>query len=246
MKKRKKFSIEFNFFLLVCLMMVNLLQGTSVSEKICKCAICGHESKHWQLESSNGSDDRDLDSRPEGMVRDTIIYDVRRCPQCGYCAEDIIIADDIAKNAVKTAAYKQQLNNKKYPELANSFLCKAMIEKEQGCFSDAAWTTVCAAWACDDKSKDQETAITCRKAATELIRLAEEADQLFIEDKITNLLVQIDLLRRSRQFGFVFQLIEKNKDRIVEASIDPIINFQKKLCINEDIHCYKFSDVLGE
>jgi hypothetical protein len=240
MKMRKKLTPI--LFMLTFFVMASLLPATNVIEKIFKCAICGHESKQWQLMSTNGSDDNDLDSRPLGMVRDTIIYDVRRCPRCGYCAEDISVADDVAKNIVKTAIYKRQLHNKNYPELANSFLCMALIEKEQGCFSDAASTTINAAWACDDKSKEPEAAITCRKAAIGLIRMAEKAGQPFIEDEITNILVQVDLLRRSRQFGFALELMESKKEQLKDVGAEPIINFQKKLCMDGDIGCYKFSD----
>ena len=84
------------------------------------------------------------------MERSTIHCRVQRCPNCGYCNYDLEESVQGAESVIGSHEYKSQLNNSDFPELACSFLSKALIEEASGNFVSAAWSLIHAAWVCDD------------------------------------------------------------------------------------------------
>jgi hypothetical protein len=79
------------------------------------------------------------------MKRSTIFAWVQRCPGCDYCAADIGEAPSQAAHIVDSPEYRRQLSDSTYPELANSFLCKVLINESSGDYSAAAWALIHAA-----------------------------------------------------------------------------------------------------
>lgn len=142
---------------------------TTICKKSSRCAVCQYESEYTEIVSTNtffGSPD--LDTRPPEMKRSTIFTWVRRCHYCGYCASDIKKAPAHASMTVKSPEYRQQLLDPTFPELANSFLCKGLIDASSENYAVSAWALIYAAWACDD-AEALEPATVCRCRAIEMI-----------------------------------------------------------------------------
>ena len=127
------------------------------------CAVCGVVSEQTGVLSTSTFGAPDLDGRPAEMKRSTIGWWVHRCPGCGYCAPSIDEAPADAADLVRSAPYRQQLDDPLTPELARMFLCSAMIVETSGGPVARGLVTplICAAWACDDAGA-VDVAVRCR------------------------------------------------------------------------------------
>lgn len=117
-----------------------------------RCAVCGAQHEYTSIGSTNAFGSPDLDTRPPEMQRSTIFAWVQRCPKCGFCASNISKASDQAISVIRSEAYHEQLSDPSMPELANSFLCKSIIDETAGDYGSAAWSLIHAAWVCDDEA----------------------------------------------------------------------------------------------
>ena len=93
-----------------------------------RCALCGTGTKVPRIISTSAFGPSDLDTRPPEPHRASMFARVQRCSKCGYCASEIQRAVSQAAKVVHDARYIKQLNDASYPEIANSFLCKALID----------------------------------------------------------------------------------------------------------------------
>lgn len=123
---------------------------TTLYKEKARCAVCGTETEYTCIGSTNAFGSPDLDTRPPERHRSTIFAWVQRCPECGYCGSDVSQAPSQAASVVSSPEYTRQLSDSTYPELANKFLCKALIDERSGDYAAAAWALIHAAWACDD------------------------------------------------------------------------------------------------
>ena len=161
------------------------------------CAVCGTLSRHESVDTSSCTyGPRDLDTRPPVPLRTALPTLVRRCPQCGYCATNLMEAGAQVKPVIESEAYRAQLNDEYTPELANRFLCAALIADDRGQRPYAGWSRVHAAWACDDQG-DDTSARRCREAAVATFREAREAGIEFIPGGEGEHLLLGELLRRA-------------------------------------------------
>jgi hypothetical protein len=179
------------------------------------------------------------------MRRSTIFAWVQRCPDCGYCASDISKAPPHAASLVRCSEYSQQLNDPTYPELANNFLCRALIDEGSGDYTAAAWALIHAAWACDDAGMPG-SAKTCRSNAADMINKALENGQQIAKQNGAGTAIQADLLRRAGRFNEARQLIAEHRPAITEEIISKILSFQETLITGGDETCHTISDALGE
>jgi len=118
---------------------------TTHYEKKVRCSECGAENEYTCIGSTNVFGSPDLDTRPPEMQRSTTFAPIQRCPECGYCASEVSTTHPEARAVVGGKEYRDQLNDPTYPELANSFLCKAMVDRESKDFSAATWAFIHAA-----------------------------------------------------------------------------------------------------
>src|SRR4051794_14995014 len=100
---------------------------TTIGHRNIACAVCGTEAVVPFVNSTNTMGPPDLDLRPAEMMRSTIWTHVQRCASCGYCAADISSAHDNCGDVIASVTYRDQLANEAFPELANSFLCAAIV-----------------------------------------------------------------------------------------------------------------------
>jgi tetratricopeptide (TPR) repeat protein len=207
------------------------------------CSICGVESEHCIIGSTNSMGFPDLDLRPAEMQRSTMHYWIQRCPECGYCSPDISECDDMTKEIVNSDSYKLQLTDEDFPELANSFLCYSMLLEAKDDFAEASYHYLNAAWVCDDSA--QKLSLGCRQKALENMKKALEAEITMYDDDATALLVETDLLRRIGKFEEALQFIEENKNKIKDKMLKKILAFEKALIINNDKKCHSASEIEG-
>ena len=118
-----------------------------------KCSVCGKESEHRVLMSSNTfGGGPDLDTRPAEMMRSTMCYWVQECPHCGYISEDISDETSVGKEYLDSEEYIK-CNNLKLPtDLANKFYKYYLLNIKDENPKDAFLAALHTAWICDDKS----------------------------------------------------------------------------------------------
>lgn len=218
---------------------------TTFYEKKVLCSVCGGQNVFIGVRSTNAFGSADLDTRPPKSQRYTISTWVQRCPNCGYCASDVSVTRLGAQVVVSGKEYSDQMNDPTYPELANSFLCKAIVDRELKDFAAAAWALIHAAWACDDDHHpDQATA--CRQKAADMLKIAEEHGQQVADQDGDSTAILVDLLRRSGQIEQASKVIAARRSRITQDTIARILDFQSALLDKNDLYCHTIAEALGE
>lgn len=197
------------------------------------CAVCGEACRFTIPEAAGSVGSRDLDTRPAEPLRSTIYAWVKRCPSCGYCAPDPGKAPDGAAEIVKLPRYRWQLDARKFPGIANSFLCWSIIQEDLGLFAPAAWASLHAAWVCDDEETDVPARI-CRKRAADLLRRAwEKGERLTVQEGADEALL-VDLLRRSGRFREARAVLAEALEKRPEPVIADILRLQARLIAASD------------
>jgi hypothetical protein len=171
---------------------------TTYYKEIKQCSVCGAENEYTGIGSTGAFGPQDLDTRPPERKRSTIIAWVQRCPDCGYCAADVSeTCCPEAREIVNSREYKERLNDPTCPELANSLLCKAIIDRKSRALAAATLSFMWAAWSCDD-SGHFDQARECRQKAAEMLVIAEDDGQQVFKREGANTAILVDLLRRTR------------------------------------------------
>lgn len=142
--------------------------------------------------STSESGPPDLDLRPAPMRRYSMQTWVVRCPGCGYCARSIEQAPEGVRAVVDSETYRAQLEATDAPELANSFLCQALLDEAQGRTVSAVWAAVRAAWVCDD-AELEDAATTCRRRARALLAAMRRAGHTLRREPEVVLVAKLDL-----------------------------------------------------
>lgn len=218
---------------------------TTIYKEKTRCGSCGSESEYTGIGSTSTFGSADLDTRPPEFKRSTIVFLVQRCPECGFCASDVSKFSLDSKAVINSADYKNQLNDPMHPELANSFLCKAIIDRNAGNYAAATWALIYAAWACDDFGNPSEAA-ACRKKAADMIAPAEKHGQQISDQDGAVTAILVDLLRRSGQLEQAGKVIEARRAGIEQDIIVRILDFQTALIEKGDVSCYSIAEALNE
>lgn len=218
---------------------------TTLYKEMTNCCLCGVGKAFSCVKSTNELGFPDLDTRPPEMYRSTIFTWVQRCPDCGYCATDISEAPAQAEAVIYSSEYIQQLKDETYPDLANNFLCKSLIDKASGDYAAAAWSVIYAAWACDD-AKKAKAARKCRVKAADLITKATSAGQPVSEQDGAATAIQVDLLRRAGKIAEARELLSKYRGSISDDTFSKILDFQDDLLSKGDVACHTIEEAIGE
>ena len=218
---------------------------TTLCKEKARCSICGSESEYTEINSTNAFGSADLDSRPPERKRSTIFAWVQRCPECGYCASDVSRSRPGSEAVVNGTGYKNQLNDPAYPELANSFLCRAIIDRDDGDYAAATLALTFAAWVCDDFDSHAQ-AVACRQKAADMLVLAEEHGQRVSNEDGTGTALLVDLLRRSGQIEQARKVIAKGRASIPDDFTTRILDYQSALLDKNDVSCHTVAEALGE
>ncbi len=176
-----------------------------------RCGNCGAETRLPFLLHAEEREPPDLDTRPGEQLRSSIGLWVARCPFCGYCAGDISTIHEQATAVVDSPAYHQQLQDARFPEKANDFICHALILERVGQYADAGWTMLHAAWVCDDHGSP-ESANICRKGALNAWTVGKKQGQSFHESHASEFLIVSDLHRRMGEFEHALIACNEGQD----------------------------------
>lgn len=167
--------------------------------RLLPCGNCGSESRFPVLIHADEQEPPDLDTRPGEPLRSSIHFWMKRCPFCGYCADDLTSIHESAGPVVDSAAYQGQLNDSRFPEKANEFICHALLLERLGQYADAGWTCMHAAWVCDDGAFS-EAAGLCRRMALRAWNVGKTHGQAFHDSHASEFLIVADLHRRLGEF----------------------------------------------
>ncbi len=206
------------------------------------CSACGALSEQTELVSTNAFGSPDLDLRPPEMQRSTMPYWVQTCSQCGFCASDIGKTMQGSRDLIAQPAYRDQLRNPDFPELANRFLCWAMIAEAEGAWADAAHASLHAAWACDD-AQLAEVANTCRLQAIDRIRAAWDKGAKVVDGGEAEPVLLVDLLRRTGQFPEAGDTVHRVLRDVQDPWISKVFEFELSLIKAEDAAVHRLDEV---
>ena len=213
---------------------------TTIYETIIRCGNCGSENFYQKIASMNIRGPADLDLQPPGLNRSTM---VQRCPGCGFCAYDVSKFPFDSAAVLNSMEYKNQLNDPTCPKLVNSFLCKAIINRNARNYAKATRALINAAWACDDLGYPSQ-AVACRKKAVVMIALAEKyGQQISNQDGVVTAIL-VDLMRRSGQLEQAKKVIEARRAGIQQDIIIHILDYQTFLIEKGDISCHSIPTVV--
>jgi hypothetical protein len=233
------------------------------------CAVCGVESEHSVIGSTNSFGPPDLDMRPAPMARWNLSEEIQCCPQCGYCARDISEATKTANEVVSTNAYQAQLEEDSLCETSRYYLCWASILAAEGELASAGWAALGAAWAADDiddmKARaeerssnseteagkilehiaplDPEAACRCRRLAIGYWQEARERGGAIADDRPTESALLADLYRRVGDFETAQAAARAGIDARAEGVVFDILNFQLGLIDAEDRGCHTLGEI---
>lgn len=164
-----------------------------------RCGVCGTDTQQYVLPDVHSSSPPDFDTRPAEPERSLLIYSVSRCHHCGYCANDLEAVHPGVADVIAEERYQSILNNPEYPDAARSFLCFSLLLERLHEWADAGWSTLHAAWVCDDAGAEAE-ATWCRQLALARWKRAKELGSSFSDDLATEFALATDLYRRSGDF----------------------------------------------
>jgi len=219
---------------------------TTVYREMVLCSLCEEKTEYTLISSTNTFGGLpDLDSRPPERKRSTIFAWVQRCPECGYCASNISTPNPEAQSVILCQEYKDQLNDPAYPELAASFLCKAILDRESEDFAAATGSLIHAAWVCDDSGNTDE-AQACRLKAADMLLFAESHGQQVSTQNGATCAVLVDLLRRSGRVDQARKEITARRGGITEEIIIEIMDYQEQLIERNDVSCHTLGDAREE
>jgi hypothetical protein len=219
------------------------LFATTMGEVEKTCAVCGAKDKYTVLMSSNSMGSKDLDMRPPEMMRSTISLWVEKCSACGYCAADINKLLNNAKETISDSAYKAQLSNANFPELANKFLCRMLIEDKAGEHRAAIYSAICAGWASDD-AKMASAALAARELSIRRILDLNAKTERYSAQKGADELLISDMYRRNGQFEKAGQIIEKGLSLELEDVVKTILKFELELVGKKDTTVHLISEAI--
>jgi hypothetical protein len=137
------------------------------------------------------------------------------------------------------------LKNAEFPELANFFICKSMIDEHGGKFVSATWALIHAAWACDD-AKSTAQAVSCRKRAVTMLRKAEASGQEVAQQLGVSTAILVDLLRRAAALDEAARVVDQAGGAFSEEVLAQMLNYQKELIEAGDLDCHTIAEALGD
>ncbi len=205
------------------------------------CAVCCTESRHWLLASTNAFGPPDLDFRPPPSQRLTMEFWLEECPECGYCVGDLSLHTGIDREFLRSDPYRAQRQHPGYPDLANAFLCRSMIEEAVQALAEAARSSLHAAWVCDDHGHDG-AATRCRRRALRLWVAGLNRGQRLSDEDGVDVAIAADLCRRVGDHHCVTRLLADNNDRAADDTVRTALRYQGLLAARGDTACHTIED----
>ena len=206
---------------------------TNIIPKTTICSICGTSNEVYEVSSTVQFGSPDLDTRPGEMERSTLGYSIFCCIKCAFCSGDLSESDRVSEDYLKSAEYVARLNDPDFPELANQFLCRALIKTKNKLWDEAGWACLMAAWVCDDEGSEKNR--YCRDQAISSFINARAVNLAFAEDSLAEQTLLADISRVIGRFGeaeeFCDLVLARNPRKIIRI----IVGFQKWLIASKSL-----------
>ena len=209
------------------------------------CAVCGKESEHHVLGSTNMFGPSDLDMRPPPMARDTLAEQIQCCPHCGYCAGDISEASESARRVVPNDAYQAELKRNRFPELTRWYVCASLILSVADEDAQAGHVALKGAWVADD-AEDREAADYCRRLAIGCLEADRRRGLTFAPDEATAAALLADLHRRVGDFPAARAYALAGIAGGAEGLVRDVLDFEVRLAEAGDPSCHNIGEIGGE
>lgn len=226
---------------------------TTIGQLTATCAVCGTVSPQAVVSSPTTHGSPDLDSRPAEPLRSTLAHLVGMCPACGYAGEPSLKMPSESwgagslpwvKELVAGARYRRQRADTSYPELANRFLCRMLVEETVGAHAHAGCSALHAAWACDDAAFAAEARF-CRELAVELWREGrDEGDEFDSYAKESAMIA--DTLRLAGRFRDAIWEAEHGLASEPEEPLDQILGYLLELAQRRDAGRHTCEEAVSE
>jgi hypothetical protein len=208
---------------------------TTIVQEEVNCGLCGCRQIITEIRSTNSFGAMDLDTRPPEMRRSTMAYWVHECDECGFVAAEFgkSVATDAKR--VATAEYRRELERNDRAQLANRFVCRALLEEAAGDLVSAGWRRLHAAWACDDEAQAEEARVQ-RLAALELFERARAQGERAVKSVMGGDEVLLaDLARRTGEFGRALEFCAIGLAlREIPAFVTGLLTFEQSLVLARD------------
>ena len=114
------------------------------------CSVCGEKSLVFSFSGSNGFGAPGLDTRPHGMIRNTLDMTVQECPNCGYVSTRLDDTTSVDMGFLKSEQYLQTDGIKFMSTRATQFYKYYLIKLKEKDTTGSLYGALHAAWACDD------------------------------------------------------------------------------------------------
>lgn len=217
---------------------------TTIFPRQVKCSVCRKTSEHYVIGSTNAFGSPDLDLRPPEMQRSTIVHQVQRCPECGYCNNSLDAKTSVDKDYLSSNEYKALFADIPEDSLAASFIRQGRINEKDKKFENAMFAYLRAAWCCDD-NRNLEGAKQCRLLALKV--LDDNFNNIVASwDEEALVCLQVDMLRRAGCFEDAIAAAQKELPKAKQDIITSILNFQIAKCNEKDAGLYRVSEAVSQ
>lgn len=207
--------------------------ATSVMDVKEKCAVCRKKSTYSELVSIYSSGrSPDLDTRGPDCDWTILSRGVFCCPECGYCARDVTSAFPGADTLILSKVYQAIRADKSLTDLARDYLCASYLREAERDFVGSGWMALKAAWDCDD---NRGPSTRCRLEAYRLFQRSRSVHQHFGKDRLTEMLLLIDILRRTARFDEARLLCDTAATVMGSQNLKQILYYESCLIENRDV-----------
>lgn len=218
---------------------------TTLQQEFETCAHCGWTGEFTTVTSTNAFGSPDLDLRPPPAERHILSHAVRECPDCGLCASRLSEIDGLETSILGTAGYAATMNDPSFPPLACRFRAQAQLAQAAGNHARAGSSQLRAAWACDDAGDDFASgAAQCRRELLATLDLLHEAGETLADDKLTDAVMELDLLRRSGDFDAVVARSGTLSGQDLPELLAQIVAFERERAEAQDRAGYTVRDAM--
>jgi hypothetical protein len=201
---------------------------TQLAFKTVTCAVCGRSCSVTEIISTNQLGAPDLDTRPAEMQRSAIKKLVQVCTGCTYCSADLGSIDPALAPLVYSDEYRAIFAEPCFSAEASYWRCKAYLEAKSGKYAEAFWSTMNAAWDCDDHEAEK-LARKSRQEAIDYCHMAHKQGRYVTESPESDPLILMDLFRRTDRWDELYALIKKHMGKMKDPFHNQLIAYQRYL-----------------
>ena len=205
-----------------------------------KCAVCGCEHTFTIVKSTNSLGHMDLDIRPAGMKRSTLLYEIQYCEHCHYANSDISEKPTwFDEKVLSSNAYLAVVNNSELDTVAKSFLLSGYLNAAGGQFKEAGILSLKAAWIFDDKNEVQNAIRARSKASKYLLNYVNQ------KEDINTATMVVDINRRMGEFDAAREAAVQLLGFGATGLLEKILQFEIALIDAKDSECHTVGEIKG-